>query len=293
MNGLAVGGGPDTQPPGVVEEEGAGLGAGATLFPPLPRRGLPRPLPAAPPAPLRTSLIKPLIYPCKISRVFRVPRLSSSRSCASLRRENTAGFNMSVLACRTIGGAESRGNNGSVAGRRASGCEGGTGPMTRGRCTSGGRLEIAEVAGEVSRVEGGAGVGAGAGAGGAGAAVAAGMAGGGRGNGGGGGESEDGPGSDLTTGSLAARGTVVIGGGSAPPFRSRTLRFNAGSSTEEPFFSFFTFGTGVAAAFASCSSNACSKLSSTDQKKPFPRSPAQRSIFLNARPDDRLWRTEF
>jgi hypothetical protein len=82
------------------------------------------------------------------------------------------------------------------------------------------------------------------------------------------------------------RGVDVNGGGKTPPFTPLlTLLFSGGSSNDAPHFSFFLL--------ANCSSNTGSKLGSTDQKKPLPRSPAQRSIFLKARFDERLCRTEF
>ena len=90
-----------------------------------------------------------------------------------------------------------------------------------------------------------------------------------------------------------ARGTVVNGGGKALPLVSPlTLLFNGGSSREAPFF----FPEPAVVVFPAPESGCvkmCSKLGSTDQKNPFPRSPAHRSIFLKARFEERLCLTEF
>lgn len=101
---------------------------------------------------------------------------------------------------------------------------------------------------------------------------------------------------------LNGKGDEVSGGGKGTPFMSPlTLRFNGGSNKAPlsflrflPLISEEFAGKPCAAAaaacltFISCSSNVCENFSSTDQKKPFPLSPPHRSIFKNARPDDRL-----
>lgn len=103
---------------------------------------------------------------------------------------------------------------------------------------------------------------------------------------------------------LNTRGADVNGGGRGVPLRSPLmLRRKGGSSSADLSFLPLSFEVGssfepdaaaCAAAWAllSCSSRAWAYFSSTDQKKPLPLSPPHRSIFKNARPEDRLCRTE-
>jgi hypothetical protein len=104
-----------------------------------------------------------------------------------------------------------------------------------------------------------------------------------------------------------ANGVFVSGGGNGPA-PAFTLLFSGGSDNDAPPpFLLFPAVTLIPltccaellefawswAFLASCSSKDGMNFSSMDQKKPLPRSPAQRSIFLNARFEDKLCRTEF